>query len=169
MQLIRANHQPSGGDGNISFEDLQCYKLALDVMVNAHQVAAALPPVEKYDLVQQMRRASKAISANIAEGYGRFHYLDTLRFYSIARGSLNEVRNHIITARLLEYIDESYYQQFTELMRETEKVLNGLMRYVREQQRGANLYKNNVLRETSGIYETEFVDYLGEPDSNEQP
>ena len=167
MQLIRSNHQPSGGAGSSSFEDLQCYKLALDVMVNAHQVAACLPTEEKYDLVQQIRRASKGISANIAEGYGRFHFLDSLRFYSIARGSLNETRNHVITAKLLGYIGVTYYQQFIEILREAEKTLNGLMRYVREQRRGAEVYKNNVLREPSAVYEAEFVDYLGKPDPNE--
>ncbi|MCL5428587.1 MAG: four helix bundle protein [Chloroflexi bacterium] len=162
MHLIRANHQPSGGDGNSSFEDLQCYKLALDVMVNAHQLAVNLPPQEKYDLAQQIRRASKGISANIAEGYGRFHFLDSLRFYSMARGSLNETRNHVITAKVLGYIEESFYQQFVTLMREAEKTLNGLMRYVREQRRGGDLYKNSVIREEAGTYEAEFSDYLDE-------
>jgi four helix bundle protein len=161
VQLLRNIHQSSGKQG---FEDLQCYKLALDVMVNAHQLADKLPAKERYDLAQQMRRASKSVSANIAEGYGRFHYLDTLRFYSIARGSLNETLNHLITAKLLGYTSEEYYQQFYELVREAERTLNGLMRYVREQKRGSDLYTNNTLREQSAIYETEFAEYLEDSD-----
>lgn len=167
LQLVQANYTPSNGEGRSSFEDLQCYKLALDVMVNAHRVAATLPREEKMDLAQQLRRASKSVSANIAEGYGRFHFLDSLRFYSMARGSLNEVRNHVITAKLLGYIDESYYQQFADLTREAEKTLNGLMRYVRDQRRGADLYKDKAFREQVAPYETDLADYLEESDSNE--
>ncbi len=54
MKLIKAEHSSPGEKGERGFEDLDCYKLALDVMVNAHQVAGALPPEEKYDLIQQI-------------------------------------------------------------------------------------------------------------------
>jgi four helix bundle protein len=159
MQLLRADHPSSGKDG---FEDLQCYKLALDVMLNAHQLADSLPAKEKYDLVQQLRRASKSVSANIAEGYGRFHYLDTLRFYSIARGSLNETLNHLITAKLLAYVEEDYYQDFYELIRESERTLNGLMHYVRDQRRGADLHRGRSARESQAAYEADFAAYVQE-------
>lgn len=68
----------------------------------------------------------------------------------------------MITAKVLGYIEESFYQQFVTLMREAEKTLNGLMRYVREQRRGGDLYKNSVIREEAGTYEAEFSDYLDE-------
>ena len=67
-------------------------------MVECHRVANVLPAREKYDLVSQIRRSSKSVMANIAEGYGRYHYLDSLRFYYIARGSLEETISHLITA-----------------------------------------------------------------------
>ncbi|NIV36007.1 MAG: four helix bundle protein, partial [Anaerolineae bacterium] len=50
---------------------------------------AQLPQTERYDLAPQMHRSSKSVMANIAEGYGRYHYLDRLRFFYIARGSLD--------------------------------------------------------------------------------
>lgn len=46
---------------------------------------------EKYELVSQMRRASRSVTHNIAEGYGRFHYQENIRFCRISRGSLHEL------------------------------------------------------------------------------
>lgn len=148
MKLIRATYPMKGEEGKRGFEDLKCYCLALDVMVNAHQLAKSLPANEKYDLVSQMRRSSKSVSANIAEGYGRYHYLDTLRFYSIARGSLNETLSHFITAQTLGYIEEDYFEQVHQLTREAEKTLNGLMNYVRKQKNGIEQYGDRVIRES---------------------
>lgn len=53
---------------------------------------------KEYNLADQVKRASRSITANIAEGYGRFHYLDNAKFCSIARGSLYESLEHCITA-----------------------------------------------------------------------
>ena len=61
------------------FEDLECYQLALEVLREAYRVAGRLPDVERYSLAQQMRRAAASVVLNIAEGYGRYHYLDSLR------------------------------------------------------------------------------------------
>jgi four helix bundle protein len=163
MRLLKARYSSSGEVGKKGFEDLDCYKLALDVMVNAHQVAKTFPAEEKYDLVQQLRRSSKSVSANIAEGYGRFHYLDTLRFYAFARGSLNETLNHFITAQLLDYIDQVYLDDLSELVREAERTLNGLMNYVRRQRSGSDLYGDKKIKED---YSTEYsYEELIEPDS----
>lgn len=155
MKLIRAEYSSPGEKGKRGFEDLDCYELALDVMANAHKVADVLPSKEKYDLSQQIRRASKSISANIAEGYGRFHYLDTLRFYSIARGSLNETLSHFITAKSLGYIEQDYFESVYDLTRQAEKTLNGLMNYVRRQRTGNKLYGDRTVREEPLIYEAD--------------
>ncbi|NBS53827.1 MAG: four helix bundle protein, partial [Spartobacteria bacterium] len=56
-----------------------------------------MPKEEKYRLGDQLTRASRSITANIAEGYGRFHYLDSSKFFSNARGSTYEVLDHLIT------------------------------------------------------------------------
>ena len=71
--------------GMRGFEDLECYKLAMQVFCEAYRVVSLLPPEEKYNLADQLRRAATSIVLNIAEGYGRFHYLDSLRFYYIER------------------------------------------------------------------------------------
>lgn len=52
-----------------------------------------------------MRKASISVTANIAEGYGRFHYQELLQFFRIARGSLYELKDHLISCNDLSYIE----------------------------------------------------------------
>jgi four helix bundle protein len=152
MELRKASYISPGAAGKRGFEDLECFKLALDVIVNAHDFARTLPADEKYDMVSQIRRAAKSITANIAEGYGRYHYLDSLKFYSNARGSLNEVLGHLINAQVLGYCEDKYFESFYALIRQTEKTLNGFMKYVRQQKAGEESGSSRMSRE-------EFVEY----------
>ena len=62
------------------------------------QVLPLLPSEEKWNLNQQLRRSSLSVSANIAEGYGRFYYQDNVRFCYLARGSLEETLSHLVFA-----------------------------------------------------------------------
>ncbi len=86
------------------FEDLDCYKLALQVVREAYGLAKRLPDYEKYDLARQLRRAASSVTLYIAEGYGRYHYLDSLRFFYIARGSLSETSSGFITSQAVGYL-----------------------------------------------------------------
>ena len=83
-----------------TFRDLECWKAARDMSVFvAKQIGPILPKDEKFRLLDQMLRAARSVTTNIAEGYGRFHYLDTAKFCSNARGSAYEVLDHLVTAR----------------------------------------------------------------------
>lgn len=126
----------SGEVVNKGFEDLKAWQLARQLVIECHKLADALPPHERYDLASQIRRSSKSVMANIAEGYGRYHYLDSLRFYYIARGSLNETISHVITAHDLRYISDQRYQALYDLGREDERTLNGYVNYVWKQGQG---------------------------------
>jgi four helix bundle protein len=66
------------------------------------------PEYEKYKLTDQLIRSSRSITANIAEGHGRFHYSDNSKFCRNARGSLLETKDHLITA-----FDEGYIKTET--------------------------------------------------------
>jgi hypothetical protein len=83
------------GQKQLGFEDLDCYQLALQVLKEAYRVANHLPAVERYNLADQLRRAATSVTLNIAEGYGRYHYLDKLRFYYITSRIPNlRISNH---------------------------------------------------------------------------
>jgi len=135
------------------FEDLKCWQLARKLMLACHHFAESLPTKERYDLTSQIRRSSKSAMANISEGYGRYHYLDSLRFYYIARGSINETINHIITARDLKYIDQTEFHQLYSLGREAERTLNGYINFVRRQKQGKREYGEH-LREINAQFLT---------------
>jgi four helix bundle protein len=139
--------------GKRGFEDLECYQLALEVMAKVHAFSETLPAKEKFDLYAQIRRCSKGVTGNIAEAYGRYHYLDSLHYYSIARGELNETLARLIDARVLNYINQPEFEELYKLIRLTEQTLNGFMTYVRRQRAGAQEYGDKKAREDSVDYE----------------
>ena len=151
-------YESPGEKGKRGFEDLECYQLALEVMVRIHAFSKALPPEEKYDLYAQIRRASKGVTGNIAEAYGRYHYLDSLRYYSIARGELNETLAHLINARVLDYIAQSDFESLYKLLRQAEQGLNGFMAYVRRQRAGSQDFGDKRMSEGHIDYEVSTLD-----------
>ena len=136
-----------GEKGKRGFEDLECYQFALEVMAKVHAFSKTLPPDEKYDLYAQIRRSFKGVTANIAEVSGRYHYLDSLHFYSIARGELNETLAHLINAQVLKYIEQPDFESLYKLIRQTKQALNGFMAYVRRQRAGSQDYRDKKIRE----------------------
>ncbi|WP_427156840.1 four helix bundle protein [Aliinostoc sp. HNIBRCY26] len=79
--------------GDRGFESLGFYQDSIKLLKAAYRLADRLPDFERYNLSDQLRRAAASILLNIAEGYGRYHYLDRLRFMYIARGSLAETKS----------------------------------------------------------------------------
>ena len=95
----------------------------------AKEVVPALPKHERYRLGDQFLRASRSTTANIAEGYGRFHYLDNAKFCSNARGSCWEVLDHLITSQDEELLGEDFLNRGRELVATAIRLLNGYMGY----------------------------------------
>ena len=132
--------------GQRGFEDLECYQLALQVLREVYRVVKGLPPEERYNLAHQMRKAAVSVILNIAEGYGRYHYLDSLRFYCIARGSLNETLSSFIICDEVGHTSGELSDQ-RELCHSALRSLNGYIRYVRQRQQGRQEYGDKLLRE----------------------
>ncbi len=116
----------------------------LEVWVRAKEFALAiykdvvphLPADEKWNLTQQLKRAAQSIPANIAEGHGRFHYLDNVRFCYFARGSLTEVQSHISLAHDLGFLPEEIYQRLTIHAESIGKQLNTYIAYLKRSKQG---------------------------------
>ncbi len=86
-----------------SFEKLKVWQKAHQLSLDIHKkLLPLMPKEEKYGLSDQLRRSSKSIGANIAEGAGRYYYMDNVRFCYNARGSLDEILNHLILQRKVE-------------------------------------------------------------------
>ena len=89
-----------------SHEDLDAYKLSMDLLVRIHQLCKRLPPEEKYELTSQMRRASKSIPANIAEGFSKRASVNEFKQYMrMAMASANEMETHLRIAGRLSYLE----------------------------------------------------------------
>lgn len=153
MSERKVLYESPGEKGKRGFEDLEYYQLALDVMAKIHAFSKTLPSDEKYDLYAQIRRCSKGVTGNIAEAYGRYHYLDSLHYYSIARGELNETLARLIDARVLEYINQSDFESLYKLIRQAEQTLNGFMSYVRRQRAGTQEYGDKKIGESQTDYD----------------
>jgi len=86
-----------------TFEDLEVYKAAREFRKAMYVVTRRLPDFEKYDLASQIRRASVSLTNNMAEGHGRYHYPDQIRFFLHSRGSLEELVDDLNVC-----LDENY-------------------------------------------------------------
>ena len=117
------------------------------------QVLPLLPSDEKWNLDQQLRRSSLSISANIAEGHGRFYYQDNVRFYYNARGSLEETLSHLVCIFEIGYIQQALYDKIKSEGEEIEKMLNGYISYLKKSKQGAGQPDiNQSVREDLGSY-----------------
>jgi four helix bundle protein len=77
--------------------------MAMQIAVDIFQLTENLPRKEDYGLTSQIRRSSLSISDNIAEGFGRHHSADKVKFYFYSRGSANETKNQLIYGNKVGY------------------------------------------------------------------
>jgi len=110
-----------------TFEDLIVWQKAHLFVLAAYQVSRNFPRLEIYGLSSQFRRAAVSIAANIAEGFRKRSNADKLRFYNIARGSLEECRYYLILTRDLEYGDVA---KLSPLLEEVSKLLEAYSRRI---------------------------------------
>ena len=118
---------------------LQVYQRAhaLAVFVYDH-VLSEMPTEEKFGLTSQIRRAAASIPANVAEGYGRFYFQESIRFCYLARGSLMELSSHVDLA-----VSQGYLSDQTQLFLKDEmavllKLIHGYINYLKESKQGWN-------------------------------
>ncbi|NVK53930.1 MAG: four helix bundle protein [Flavobacteriaceae bacterium] len=117
-----------------SFEDLICWQKAYQLKRRLKSdVLSKLPRTEQYELRSQILRATRSSTANIAEGWGRFHYLDSNKFYYNSRGSLAEILDHLIEARDDKYISVELFTELKSQLLETIRVLNGYIFYLKRE------------------------------------
>ena len=88
------------------------------------------PKDEKYSLVDDMKRAARSTSHNVAEGFGRFHFQENIQFCRISRGSLYELMDQLITSLDEGHITDGEYERGRELINGALVLLNGYIRYL---------------------------------------
>jgi four helix bundle protein len=118
-------------------ETLQVWQRSLEfAKFTCKSVLPQLPSQEKWALMEQMRRSVQSIPANIAEGYGRYYFQESVRFCYIARGSLEETYSHLALAYRLEYLSDETYKSLAAEIQELRRMLNGYIIFLKESKRG---------------------------------
>lgn len=115
------------------FRELKCWQACRELRLFVlKQITPELPKEERYRLTDQIVRAARSTTANIAEGYGRFHYLDNAKFCSNARGSAYEVLDHLQAALDEGLVTEEQFKQGETLVWDAVKLTNGYMSYLKK-------------------------------------
>jgi four helix bundle protein len=113
-----------------TFQDLECWKLCRAVRLLIMDIVIKLPKEEQFELVQNLRRAARSATRNIAEGFGRYHFQENIQFCRISRGSLTEIWDDLITCRDDNYISPDEFQKAELIVKQAIKVLNGYIHYL---------------------------------------
>ena len=112
------------------FEDLDVFQRAYKVSLELHRASLAMPRTEQYALADQVRRASKGICANLAEGFGRQAQskAEFQRFIRMSIGSADEMRVWLRYCFDLGYISNEQWQAWRDEYEQIAKMLQGLHR-----------------------------------------
>jgi four helix bundle protein len=114
------------------FTDLTTWKMARILRTSAYRLCRGFPKQETFELSSQMRRAVVSITANLAEGFGRFSYQENIQFCRQSRGSTYELRDHLTTALDAGYITPEEYKEHDLQALSVIKLINGYIRATRQ-------------------------------------
>ena len=115
-----------------TFEDLDVYKVAREFRKAMYGIARRLPEAEKFGLISQIRRAAVSLTNNIAEGHGRYHYLEQIKFMLQARGSLEELLDDLNVCEDENYLGTEEIAALKGQGWRVYKISNGYIRFLRE-------------------------------------
>jgi len=96
------------------------------------------PKTEEFLLKSQVLDSSRSVTANIAEGFGRFHHQENIQFCRQSRGSLDETLEHMVTAYDDKYITKEILSDINKDYKECLKQLNGYIKYLKTAKLGGN-------------------------------
>lgn len=113
-----------------SFEDLECWKSCTELRRYVSKLIKKFPKNEQYELTSQMKRASRSLTHNIAEGYGRFHHQENIQYCRQSRGSLYELIDQFIVAFDEDYITDDELTTGREQINKCLALLNGYIKYL---------------------------------------
>ncbi len=108
----------------MNFFNLETWQKGHNLVLEVYGVTKNFPKDELYGIVSQLRRAATSVTANIAEGFARYHYKDKAKFYYQSRGSNAEVQNFIILAKDLGYIESNLSQNLLDKTNEVARLIN---------------------------------------------
>lgn len=110
------------------FYDLDTWQRSHQLALEIYRITKNFPGDELYGITSQLRRAASSVTANIAEGFSRYHYNDKIKFYYNARGSLSETQSFLFLSRDLGYIKIDVFNKLLISSNDVGMLINGLIR-----------------------------------------
>jgi four helix bundle protein len=141
-----------------TFENLECWKACREVRNRFSMLIKTLPNQERNALADGIRRASRSITENIAEGFGRFHYQENIQFCRISRGSLFELLDQLITAQDEKYIKKEEFGEIRQMILHAIKILNGYINYLKNAKLGNTKNYENKVHDDIPEYGAQVID-----------
>ena len=123
-------------DGRFKLDDFELYRVAREFRKKTYRLVKLLPPEEKFALANQVRRAAVSVTNNIAEGHGRWHYQENIRFCRIARGSVDELIDDFNTCQDENYGDPALVLDLRNDAYALIQRINGYIAYLRKKKQG---------------------------------
>ena len=111
-----------------TFTDLEVWRTGHQLVLEVYKATNNFPKEELFGLVSQMKRSSASITANIAEGFGRRHSKEKEQFYLISAGSLFELKDQMLIAKDVGYINSDIFMELAELANKCHAQLNAMLR-----------------------------------------
>lgn len=106
-----------------TFKDLLVWQKAHALTKFIYEVTDHFPAREIFSLANQMRRAAVSVPSNLAEGLRRKSLKDSLNFYNIAEGSLEELKYQLLLSFELKFISQENFEKANDLAEQTGKLL----------------------------------------------
>ena len=114
----------------MNLEDLEIYQLSLEIGERVWKIVNDLDYFVKDTIGKQLIRSADSIAANISEGFGRYHYKDSKRFYYISRGSLFETKTWLLKAKNRNLITVEIYENLVKDLNRTGVKLNNYIKSI---------------------------------------
>ena len=117
-----------------NFERLKCWQECYELKKYLREnVLARLPKSERFELYSQVLRSSRSATANIAEGWGRYHYKENIKFLLNSRGSVSELLDQSIEAYDCSYISKETMDEIRTRISTCIRLINGYIRFLKNQ------------------------------------
>ena len=117
------------------FTDLEAWQLARELRKRVYELSQKFPTQERAVLTNQIRRAALSVTANLAEGFGRYSFQENLQYCRQARGSAYELRDHLTTALDAGYLSQEVWQAADQFAQRVIQVINGYIRSTQARKR----------------------------------
>jgi len=115
-------------------EELHIYQMAMTLGEEIWKLAESWSYYVKDTIGKQLVRAADSIAANIAEGYGRYHYKENLNFCFYSRGSLKETGTWLTKAKNRNLISIEKFEELNQLCESLSVKLNNYIKTIGKQQ-----------------------------------